>query len=86
MMKKIGFLFAITFVLAACDSKPGGNKGILPVTHDGNIEEIDLSAQQPEETAATAEDVAPTADTIVIEDTVTNEPAANIEEDIPATE
>lgn len=54
-MKKLGLLIAALFLLTACNLKPGGNKGILPVTHDGNMEEVDQNAKATEEPAAAAE-------------------------------
>lgn len=53
-MKKLGLLIAALFLLTACNLKPGGNKGILPVTHDGNMEEVDQNAKAAEEPAAAA--------------------------------
>lgn len=57
-MKKLGLLIAALFLLTACNLKPGGNKGILPVTHDGNMEEVDQNAKATEEPAAAAEEPA----------------------------
>jgi len=54
-MKKLGLLIAALFLLTACNIKPGGNKGILPVTHDGNMEEVDQTAKAVEEPAAVEE-------------------------------
>lgn len=57
-MKKSGLLIAALFLLTACNLKPGGNKGILPVTHDENMEEVDQNAKATEEPAAAAEEPA----------------------------
>ena len=40
-MKKLGLLIAGAFILASCDSSPGGNRDVLPVVHDGVKEEMD---------------------------------------------
>lgn len=40
-MKKLGLLIAGAFILASCDSTPGGNRDVLPVVHDGVAEEMD---------------------------------------------
>lgn len=55
-MKKLGLLIAALFLLTACNLKPGGNKGVLPVTHDGNMEEVNQNAKATEEPAAAAEE------------------------------
>jgi len=67
-MKKLGLLIAVLFLLTACNLKPGGNKGILPVTHDGNMEEVDQNAKATEEPAAAAEEPAEAT----VEDTATD--------------
>lgn len=40
-MKKLGLLAVGAFMLASCDSTPSGNKAILPVEHEGNMEVVD---------------------------------------------
>lgn len=44
-MKKLGLLIVGAFLFTACDSTPGGNKGILPLEHDGIAEEVDHHAE-----------------------------------------
>lgn len=39
-MKQLGLLIVGAFLFVACDATPGGNKGILPIVHDGHKEEI----------------------------------------------
>lgn len=55
-MKKLGLLIAVSFFMTACDMTPGGNKGILPVTHDGNSEQVDQTAKPAEEASAASND------------------------------
>ena len=33
-MKKLGFLAVVAMLAVSCNSKPGGNHGVLPVEHD----------------------------------------------------
>ncbi|MBS7333220.1 MAG: hypothetical protein KIG88_06465 [Weeksellaceae bacterium] len=33
-MKKLGLLAAVAMLAVSCSSKPGGNKGVLPVEHE----------------------------------------------------
>lgn len=40
-MKKLGLLIVGTFLLAACDATPKGNKSILPVVHDEAVEHVE---------------------------------------------
>lgn len=40
-MKKIGLLLVGAFLMASCDSTPSGNKAILPVEHEGNMEVVE---------------------------------------------
>ncbi len=39
-MKQLGLLIVGAFLFVACDATPGGNKGVLPIVHDGHKEEI----------------------------------------------
>lgn len=48
-MKKLGLLIVGAFLLAACDATPGGNKSILPVVHDGNMEQVEAAEAAPVE-------------------------------------
>lgn len=71
-MKKLGLLIAALFLLTACNIKPGGNKGILPVTHDGNMEEVDQTAKAVEEPAAAVEEAAEEPAEATAEDSATD--------------
>lgn len=33
-MKKLGFLAVVAMLAVSCNTKPGGNHGVLPVEHD----------------------------------------------------
>lgn len=48
-MKKLGLLIVGAFLLAACDATPGGNKAIIPVVHDGNMENVEAAEAAPAE-------------------------------------
>ncbi|MFA5620693.1 MAG: hypothetical protein WDA08_10355 [Weeksellaceae bacterium] len=56
-MKKLGLLIAGVFFLTACDGNSTGNKGILPLEHDGIMEQADDTAEVQQQVEAT-EDVA----------------------------
>lgn len=40
-MKQLGLLIVGAFLFVACNSKPGGNKGILPIVHENEKEAIE---------------------------------------------
>lgn len=81
-MKKLGLLIAALFLLTACNLKPGGNKGILPVTHDGNMEEVDQTAKAAEEPAAATEEAVEEPAETTVEDAATdNEQPADPKEE-----
>ncbi|HUH34838.1 MAG TPA: hypothetical protein VL022_03320 [Moheibacter sp.] len=40
-MKQLGLLIVGAFLFVACDSKPGGNKGILPIVHENEKEVVE---------------------------------------------
>lgn len=65
-MKQLGLLIVGAFLFVACDATPGGNKGVLPIVHDGLKEEIvqeaevetaenDFEVTEQEETVETIE-------------------------------
>lgn len=74
-MKKLGFLIAASFLLTACDSKPGGNKGILPLNQEG-VEQVDQAAKTVEE-APQEESATETNTEAQTETADTQEPAAD---------
>lgn len=61
-MKKLGLLIAVGFLLTSCDIKPGGNKGVLPETHDGNIEQAEQTAKPAEQPAVAPQATEPTTE------------------------
>ncbi|MFA7686991.1 MAG: hypothetical protein WCY25_03895 [Moheibacter sp.] len=61
-MKKLGLLIIGSFLLAACDATPKGNKSIMPVEHEEAMEHVDhnehheIEAQNDHGQATTATD------------------------------
>lgn len=84
-MKQLGLLIVGAFLFVACDATPGGNKGVLPIVHDGHKEEIVDETQVETAENNLEEAVEETTENVeeVIEETTSEE--VNTEE-VEATE
>lgn len=79
-MKKLGLLIAVAFTLTACDTKPGGNKGVLPLNQQG-IEEVDPTANVASETPAVQEEATPDSAEVQPDDTIPQDQPAEANEE-----
>lgn len=82
-MKQLGLLIVGAFLLVACDITPGGNKGILPITHDTDKEEL-VEATPVEETEEVVEEETVEAD--ANEEATAEEAVSEEAEETEATE